>query len=229
MNKIKFFSLILVSCFLLAGCGPESPATKGGQEAPKGSPSTADSAKRVTMKEAWEKVKPEADKWNTNYKIASISDVTTAKSANLEGKALGWEFLLEICDDQNFRDICLKGKIKSFYFHAEKVVGESVGVSSSEETPFSSGRPTFEASALVIDSDKAASLSRQAKKLQPNVDEEFKMDIYSAGGKVFWTVGRGCNPLKEQSETSCRKTDNYIVYLDAQSGQIYDQKPKSLD
>ena len=77
MKCIKILVVIFLSV-ILTGCN------KIGQEGDQTS-ELKSNGKGITAIRAWEKVKPEADKWSQNYKIASISDVSVASIQRING------------------------------------------------------------------------------------------------------------------------------------------------
>ena len=184
--------------------------------------------KGITAIKAWEKVKPEADKWSQNYKIASISDVSVASIQRIDGLSAGWKFYLEDCSQYftgSINDTCKIGKSKNFYFHTEKMANRNTGVTTDIETNMPAGRTTFKAELLKIDSDKAQELARKATGRQRNENEEFVMKAYSKGGVNYWQVRRQC--WIKGDRDNCDSSNGYSVYVNLETGETYEKEPKN--
>jgi len=184
--------------------------------------------KGITAIKAWEKVKPEAHKWSQNYKIASISDVSVASIQRIDGLSAGWKFYLEDCSEYftgSMSNNCKTGKSRNFYFYTEKMAGGKIGIIADTETNIPSGRSTFEAEKLKIDSDKAQELGRKAIGKKRNENEEFVMKAYSKGGINYWQVKRQCWIKGDRS--NCDSGSGYSVYVNIKTGEIYEKEPKN--
>lgn len=118
MKHLKIL-IIVLSLVVLSGC------SKTEQEENQTNKLKSD-GKGITAIKAWEKVKPEADKWSQNYKIASISDVSVASIQRINGLSAGWKFYLEDYSEYftgSMSNTCKTGKSRSFYFHTAKMLG----------------------------------------------------------------------------------------------------------
>ena len=214
--------LIFLLVFFLSSCNKQ--ANKSSKKS-TGKKNRSVASKGITALKAWEKVKPQADKWSSNFKIAAINDVSTPSVQRIDGRSIGWEFYLEVCEGDYYRNICRKGKTRSFYYLAEKMVGRQAGVSADQEVEMTSGRPAFDASLFKIDSDKAQEIARQFVKRERNNNEEFIMDAYSNGDIAYWAVRRQCWTLGE----NCDSKNGYSAYVNLTTGEAYKTKPKGKE
>ena len=220
MKYLKTSILILLSV-VLGACNKTGQETSQTNE-------LKSTGKGVTAITAWEKVKPEADKWSQNYKIASISDISVASIQRIDGVSAGWKFYLEDCSQYftgSMSNTCKTGKSRNFYFYAEKMVSENTGVTADNETNMSSGRSTFNAELLKVDSDQAQELARKAIDRQRNENEEFVMKAYSKGGIAYWEVRRQC--WVKGDRDNCDSDDGYSVYVNLDTGETYEKEPKN--
>jgi len=184
------------------------------------------SKKLPTALEAWEKIKPEADKWSSNYKIARISDIDTPSYQRIDGVSLGWKFYLEECDEYftgSMSDQCKEGKTRSFYYQAEDIVGRDAGVSADAETEMTSGRTAFSVDDFKIDSDSAQEAARVAVGRGRNDDEEFEMEAVVIDGSPYWKVGRQCWTRGDRDK--CDSQNGYSAYVDLKTGEAQSEKP----
>jgi hypothetical protein len=176
----------------------------------------------LTALSAWTLVKPQADEWNADYTIARVNDLTPSTDARSDGKATLWEFYLEVCTGEYFDDVCLIGTTRTFYWQVGSGTSEAK-VTSDGESTFTSGMPTFAAADLDIDSDAAVQKARSSANLEASQDENITTTLAKLGDTIFWTVVRGC---VNDSEI-CDRADNFTLYVDAQSGEVMEDKPKS--
>ena len=116
MKKILSIVFLILMVIFISGCTKEKTS---------GSPKTKKIINTITALEAWEKVKPKADEWSNSYKIASISDISTANYQRIDGQAIGWQFYLEECQKYytgSMSQTCKKGKTRTFYYHTENLL-----------------------------------------------------------------------------------------------------------
>ncbi|NOX71946.1 MAG: hypothetical protein GXO64_04600 [Candidatus Micrarchaeota archaeon] len=238
MKPHKFSVLAIVLLFsvafvFLGGCTEKTGDASGADNLQASADKTAQAqpnvhqtaGKGVTAKQAWKKVKPFADKWSSNYRIASISDVDDVNTRRIDGLSLGWEFYLEICDEYysgSMSYLCSKGRTRSFYYYSGKYSGKVGAVSDKEDTLMPSGRETFDPSDFVIDSDRAQELARERSGQAKNGGEEFVMDAYAENGIPYWRVKRQCWIKGD----GCDIDDDYTYFVNIKTGEIYDKKPK---
>jgi hypothetical protein len=202
----------------------------GGTESKNGATSSTESkggsTKLVTAKEAWEKVKPEADKWSSSYKIAKISDVSSPQYQRIDGKSVGWEFYLEECQEYftgSMADTCKTGKTKTFYYQVTDFVGRSKGATADSEQSITSGRTAFSPDIFKVDSDEAQDLARQVVDRERNENEEFVMATGHSNGIFYWEVRRQCFIGGDRSK--CDSQNGYSAYVNLETGEAYSSKP----
>ncbi|RLC35073.1 hypothetical protein DRH14_01665 [Candidatus Shapirobacteria bacterium] len=221
MRFRKAYILILLATFFLTGCSKKistKPSTNKHKSTNKG----------ITAIDAWQKIKPEADKWSQNYKITQIRDISVADTQRIDGRSFGWQFYLEDCSQYytgSMSNLCRTGKSKTFYFRSGKMVAEPAGVTADKQTNMPSGRTAFEAEKLKIDSDKAQNLARKAVGRSRNKNEEFVMTAYSKGGIAYWQVRRQC--WIKGNRDHCDSHNGYSVYVNLETGETYDKEPKN--
>ena len=233
--KNKSIVVIIVSLFLVGGFlvlrSVRTPSADGEETAPAQSKSTSksgsSSTELVTAKEAWVKVKPEANKWSNNYKIAKISDISNPKYQRIDGQSVGWEFYLEDCQEyytsKSLGDSCIAGKSKSFYYQVVDFVGRSKGVTADSENKMPSGRTAFSPDIFKINSDEAQDLARQAEGRERNDYEEFVMMTGHSNDIFYWEVRRQCWSITDR--TKCDSQNYYSAYVNIETGEAYSEKP----
>jgi len=197
-----------------------------GESLKKTSIDSKETVKLSTAREAWEKIKPKADEWSSNYKIARISDIDTPSYQRIDGVSLGWKFYLEECQEYftgTRSDLCKKGKTRNFYYQADDLVGRNAGVSADEESPITSGRKMFLAQDWQIDSDKAQDLAREVVGRERNENEEFRMEAVVIEGEPYWKVIRQC--WTRGNRDQCDSSGGYSAYIDIKTGQAVSEKP----
>ncbi len=206
---------------------PTEPNKKTGQATEKSSEKDKKgSVKLLTAKEAWEKVKPEADKWSSNYKIARISDIDTPSHQRIDGVSLGWKFYLEECQEYftgSSSNLCKEGKTRSFYYQADDIVGRDAGIHTDTEKTITSGRTAFDPEIWKIDSDEAQELAREAVGRERNKNEDFKMAVEASDGVPYWEIGRQCW-IKGDRE-NCDSSNGYSAYVNIETGEVPSEKP----
>jgi hypothetical protein len=180
----------------------------------------------VTAKQAWAEIKPEADEWSENYRIARVSDISSPSYQRIDGLSLGWEFYLEQCEEYfggSSTDLCKEGKTKTFYYQTTDVVGRPAGVSADQESTMTSGRRTFNAGKWKIDSDQAQDFAREAEGRERNENEEFEMAIEVTDGTPYWEVVRKC--WFKGDRENCDSSNGYAAYVNIESGEATAEKP----
>ncbi len=232
MNKNTIIAGLAVFVFIggflvLRNKNPSTTEKKTGSKTEKStSKSKKGKVKLLTAKEAWEKVKPEADKWSNNYKIARISDIDTPSYQRIDGVSLGWKFYLEECQEYytgSSSDLCKEGKTRSFYYQADDMVGRDAGIHADTEKTMTSGRITFDPEIWKIDSDEAQDLAREAVGRERNENEEFRMDAVVIDGAPYWKVIRQCWTRGDRE--NCDSQAGYSAYVNIETGEAQSDKP----
>ena len=215
MKKLYVLLASLLLVVFISACGEGTQTTQNNK------PTVGGSDEGVTAMQAWEKVKPEADKWSSSYKIASISEDTSGGFQRIDGKAIGWEFYLEECteeyDSSSLAGLCKKGKTKKFSYRCDKQK-----VTALEEQSMTSGRNTFSVDEFKIDSDKAQDIARKEAGVDKIDSEEFVMRADSVNDVPCWEVRRQCYYKADDDE--CSKEDNYFMYVNITTGEAYEDK-----
>jgi len=225
MKKISYILILILLTFSLAGCNNQNSSSSQGNNQ-KSSSKQQKSSNPVSAQTAWEKVKPQAEKWSNSYKIAKIQDVSTSNFNNIDGKSNGWKFYLEECTGGEAFGKCAEGKTKSFYYYTEKVVGEKKGVSSKTETSIPAGLSTFNKDKFKIDSTKALEIVLNKLGKQKKEGERFDFKTRVIGDKPIWQVGRQCQP-KASINDRCNNKENYVGYVNLENGAFYRKKPQT--
>jgi len=223
MKKIFYTLTAILLTLALTGCTKQQSSTSTGS-GKKETNKQEQSSNPVSALTAWQKVKPEADKWSNSYKIARIEDVSTSNFNNTEGKANGWKFYLEECTGGEAFGNCAEGKTKSFYYYTEKTIGEEKGVSSKAETSMPAGLSTFNKDKFKIDSTKALEIVLNELGKQRKEGERFDFKARIMGDEPTWQVGRQCQP-KASINDRCSNDENYVGYVNLESGAFYKEKP----
>ena len=185
-------------------------------------------AEGITALRAWEKVRPEVEKWSKNYKIAKISNAKSyAKFQCKDGLGDVWEFYLEDCQKIGSFG-CSKGKTRSFYYATEKGGWGPKGVFAEQEIPIPSGLATFLPDKLKIDTDEAVNLARRAFNKEKSDNEDFEIEtMVDKNGNAYWRVIRKCS-LKSVVDKSCNsQRDGYTAYVNIETGQTLTNKPRT--
>jgi len=225
MKKKLFFIILLFAAVILAGCNNSSVSdSKKGKSAPG---SKIEKQEGVTALKAWEKIKPEADKWSKNYRIARIQDSSYAGFQRQDGLGNVWEFALEDCEKMHTSiNICSKGKTRTFLFSTTKGGWGPKGVSAKAESSMVSGRAPFSPGKMKIDTDEAVKIARKKAGQPANEYEEFIIQAFATDeGAPYWEVSRQCWGKRGNRE-ACSNDDNYVVYVNIETGEASAQKPR---
>lgn len=230
MNKKSKYLLIIVVALILLGVGLLACRSKEqpGEETKTGKEVKTDNGevKLLTAKEAWAKVKPEADKWSDNYRIARITDIDTPSYQRIDGVSLGWEFYLEDCQefyDGSMSGDCKEGRSRTFYYQSDDIASRDAGVSADQEVERPAGRNSFDPEIWKIDSDKAQKLGREAVGRERNENEDFRMDVEVTDGTPYWEIARQC--WIKGDRDNCDSSNGYSAYVNIETGEATDEKP----
>jgi hypothetical protein len=235
MNKTSKYLLIIVIASIFLGGGflacrntgnQSNEKTKTDKEVTADKKNGGDKVELLTAKEAWAKVKPEADKWSDNYRIARVSDIDTPSHQRIDGVSLGWKFYLEDCKEYqggSMGDICKEGKSRSFHYLADDMAGRDAGIFADQESERGTGRITFDPEIWEIDSDEAQDLAREAVGRDRNENEEFQMAIEVTDGVPYWEIGRQC--WSKGDRDNCDSSNGYGAYVNIETGEATSEKP----
>ena len=232
MNKTsKYLLIVVIASILLGGCiftfrDKSNKETKTEKEVTTGQTDEANKVELLTAKEAWDKIKPEADKWSDNYRIARVSDIDAPSYQRIDGVSLGWKFNLEDCEEYHIgsmSDICKEGKSRSFYYYADDIVGRDAGFYADQESERGTGRTTFNPDIWKIDSDEAQELVRESVGRERNENEEFQMAIEVTDGTPYWEISRKC--WAKGDRDNCDSSNGYFAYVNIETGEATSEKP----
>jgi len=201
-NKKKiFFSLLLASMMIvtiwLAGCTEQSPSGD----------TSGTTSGLISAKDAWDKVRPEVETWDPGYKIAWIDHFGNHWSE--DAKEQSWEFYVESADGATST---------TFTYPINN------GVSKEADTPFGTGRYTFQASDWMVDSTQAASIALNAinDNTVPGFNGGLKAVMYANEDDIpYWDIDY--DSQRKNGEIDLDLPSHHgDVKINAKTGEIID-------
>ncbi len=210
MNKKSLFIsiviiLILFAATLLTGCTDGKTKDDSNDSGDVGNGDTTDSG-FISAKEAWEKVKTAVETWDADYSIARVQHFGTGHWTQ-NGKESDWEFYVESGDES---------RSTTFIYSVED------GLSKLTDTPFDTGRSTFEIINWTVDSTEAASIALDAIRDNEFPDFDGGLDpeiLADENGNPYWTVDYSSR-RKDGTYTLSIPLEYGDVEIDAKTGEI---------
>jgi uncharacterized membrane protein YkoI len=212
---LSLILLVLAAAFCFACSKSSTTENAGGQKGTQGPQATTSGktdAKLVSAREAWAQVADQVTAWDSGFRVASAQG-GGAPANDATGKESGWDFYVESADQKRSTE---------FYFVAEETGGVKQGVTKGEDTPFSTGRDTFDAESWKIDSTEAVEKALAAFKSQKYSDFAggAKAELSVQNGKLIWEVELSNKPVKGVTPA----TQSGTVQVDAQTGEVVSVK-----
>lgn len=203
--------LLVIGAAFCFACSKSSTSDEvgGGNTAEKATASTSNQEngndELVSAREAWEQVSSEVAAWDSGFTIAWVRGGTTAGDAT--GREKSWHFYVESGGQK---------RSTNFYFVAAEIPGVKQGVTRGEDTPFSSGRDTFDAGSWKIDSTEAVENALAAFKAQKysNFVGGSEEELSLKSGKLVWEI------KFSNGELGRDKAQHGTVSVDAQTGEV---------
>ena len=181
-------------------------------QAPQATTAGKTDTKLVSAREAWAQVADQVAAWDNGFRIATAQG-GGAPANDATGKERSWSFYVESADQKRSTE---------FYFVAEETGEVKQGVTKGEDTPFSTGRDTFDAETWKIDSTEAVEKALAAFKSQKYSDfaggAEAELSVQN--GKLVWEVNLSNRPAKGVTPA----TQHGTVQVDAQTGEVISVK-----
>lgn len=202
---------MLAAAFCLACSKSSTTENAGGQKSTQGPQATTSGktdAKLVSAQEAWAQVADQVAAWDSGFTIAwAHGGGTTGWDST--GRERSWDFYVESADQKRSTD---------FYFVAADTGSVKQGVTKGEDTPFSTGRDTFDVGSWKIDSTEAVENALDAFKSQKYSDfaGDAKAELSVQNGKLVWEVELTNKPVKGVTPA----TQSGTVQVDAQTGEV---------
>jgi uncharacterized membrane protein YkoI len=163
----------------------------------------------ISAREAWEHLSSEMSAWDSGFTIAWVRGGTAAGDST--GRERSWNFYVESADQK---------RSTYFYFVSAEISGVKQGVTKDEDTPFSTGRDTFDIGSWKIDSTEAVETALAAFKAQKYSDFAggSKEELSLKSGKLVWEIEFSNRELERD------KLQHGTVSVDAQTGEVISVK-----